>query len=89
MRIAVDSTKLRTSRGNLAKVTIGDEVTFKATLRPLTRKPLPTIKVGIINSIAVQKGRVEQTFMHIEDTDQRSEFRYVWADAADCWAVID
>ena len=89
MRIAVDSTKLRTSRGNLAKVTIGDEVTFKATLDPLTRKPVPTIKVGIINSIAVQRGQHEQTFLHIEDTDQRSEFRYVWAHAADCWAVID
>lgn len=89
MRIAVDSTKLRTSRGNLAKVTIGDEVTFKATLAPLTRKLVPTIKVGIINSIAVQRGQHEQTFLHIEDPDERSEFRYVWADAADCWAVID
>ena len=89
MRIEVDSTRLRTNRGNLARVTIGDEVTFKATLDPLTRKPVPTIKVGIINSIAVQRGQVEQTFLHIEEKDQRSESRYVWAHAADCWAVID
>ena len=83
MRIDVDSTRLRTNRGNLARVTIGDEVTFKA------RKPVPTIKVGIVNGIAVQRGRSEQIFLHIEDPDERPEFRYVWAHAADCLAVID